>query len=107
MTKDEALKLALDWYDSGAEHRDEFQVMIEAILAQPAQEPQVRTGNCLLCGVCASEGHKIQAKRPWVGLTEKEMQDAHSYAAKNCPSHDSVQCFADAIEAILKEKNNG
>jgi len=43
--------------------------------------------------------------RPWVGLTEKEVQDAHSYAAKNCPSHDSVQCFADAIQAKLKEKN--
>jgi hypothetical protein len=39
MTKDEALKLALDWYDSGVEHRDEFQVMIESILVQPAQEP--------------------------------------------------------------------
>jgi hypothetical protein len=41
----EALKLALDWYDSGVEHRDEFQVMIESILAQPeqpAQEPATR-----------------------------------------------------------------
>ena len=34
MTDKEALKLALDWYDSGAEHRDEFQVMIESIVVQ-------------------------------------------------------------------------
>ena len=33
MTKDEALKLALDWYDSGSEVREEFQEMIESILA--------------------------------------------------------------------------
>ena len=42
---------------------------------------------------------------PWVSLTEKDWQDAHSYAAKNCPSKDSVQCFAEAIEDKLKEKN--
>ena len=40
MTKDEALKLALDWYDSGHEDREEFQAMIENLLAaQPEQEP--------------------------------------------------------------------
>ena len=34
MTKDEALKLALEWYDSGAEGREEFEAMIKTILAQ-------------------------------------------------------------------------
>ena len=30
------------------------------------EQPKVRTGDCLLVGVCASEGHKIQAKQePW------------------------------------------
>jgi hypothetical protein len=38
-TKDEALKLALDWYDSGHEDREEFQAMIENLLASPVQEP--------------------------------------------------------------------
>lgn len=39
MTKErEALKLALEWYDSGNEDRNEFQIMIESILAQPQQE---------------------------------------------------------------------
>jgi len=39
MTKDEALDLALDWYDSGHEDREEFQAMIENLLATPVQEP--------------------------------------------------------------------
>ena len=39
MTKDEALDKALDWYDSGHEDREEFQAMIENLLAAPVQEP--------------------------------------------------------------------
>jgi hypothetical protein len=35
-------------------------------------QPQVRTGDCLLVGVCASEGHKIQAQHPWVDLTPQD-----------------------------------
>ena len=43
--------------------RATYKVMAE--LAQPEQ-PKVRTGDCLLVGVCASEGHKIQVKQePW------------------------------------------
>jgi hypothetical protein len=38
-TDKEALKLALDWYDSGHEDREEFQAMIENLLAAPVQEP--------------------------------------------------------------------
>jgi hypothetical protein len=39
MTKDEALDKALDWYDSGHEDREDFQAMIENLLATPVQEP--------------------------------------------------------------------
>ena len=41
-TKDEALRMALDWYDSGHEDREEFQAMIENLLAAPVPltEPQ-------------------------------------------------------------------
>jgi len=39
MSKEDALKLALDWYDSGHEDREEFQAMIENLLASPVQEP--------------------------------------------------------------------
>lgn len=65
--------------------------------AQPAQQPQVRTGKCLLVGVCASEGHKIQAQRPWVSLTAQE--------AANCWTTSATQTWKN-FEAKLKEKNN-
>jgi hypothetical protein len=38
-TKDEALKLALNWYDSGHEDREEFKAMIENLLAAPTAQP--------------------------------------------------------------------
>ena len=63
---------------------------------EPAQ-PQVRTGNCLRVGVCASEGHKIQAQRTWVGLTDKDWnRSKHNY---------DFQKGVDWAELILKEKN--
>jgi len=78
--------------------------------AQPAQEPKVRTGDCLLCGVCASEGHKIQAQRPWVEPTGNEWFEWWRVS----PIADSTEAeidFADfliiakAVVAKLKEKN--
>ena len=68
-------------------------------LAQPEQ-PKVRTGNCLRVGVCASEGHKIQPQRTWVGLTDVELAE---YADMEIGSYD--RCLE--VEAKLKEKNNG
>ena len=96
---------------------------LETQLAQPEQ-PKVRTGDCLLVGVCASEGHKIQAKkeqeeylskayrlanelrchlaiapapqRTWVGLTDDDEIPWDGVDAKS---------FAKVIEAKLKEKN--
>jgi len=51
-------------YEAGA-------AAIKEALAQPEQ-PKVRTGDCLLVGVCASEGHKIQPQlKP---LSEEEIQ---------------------------------
>jgi hypothetical protein len=66
---------------------------------EPIRQPQVRTGDCLLVGVCASEGHKIQAQRTWVGLTDEELDDIYQGAGKNDLQR------AQAIEAKLKEKN--
>jgi len=69
--------------------------------AKPAQQPQVRTGNCLLCGVCASEGHKIQAKRPWAGLTDIEIMKII-----NSNISTGLWYMAIEIQAKLKEKNS-
>jgi len=68
----QALELALEALQVAttplAKDRQEVLRAITAIkeaLAQPEQ-PKVRTGDCLLVGVCASEGHKIQVKQePW------------------------------------------
>jgi hypothetical protein len=112
MTKDEVLKLALEvMRNQGDVSVDEWIATEKAIkeaLAQPEQ-PKVRTGDCLLVGVCASEGHKIQPQRTWVGLTNEETvaielglriptgyRDAYDL---------SLRDFAKAIEAKLKKQN--
>ena len=69
----QALEMALDWIKKQPEEtpHSKYDVdtryvvirEIEAALAQPEQ-PKVRTGDCLLVGVCASEGHKIQKAQP-------------------------------------------
>ena len=67
----EALKLALEALDMMVVPRGfqaqvrikEIYDTIKEILAQPEQ-PKVRTGDCLLTGFCASEGHKIQKAEP-------------------------------------------
>jgi hypothetical protein len=95
MTKDEALRLALEaleLYGKQYPHMvkgyclDAITAIKEALanealekMAENARElgldyepeqPKVRTGNCLRVGVCASEGHKIAPQRTWVGLTD-------------------------------------
>ena len=67
---------------------------------EPVSQPKVRTGNCLRVGVCASEGHKIQPQRIWVGLTDEEMKAVCAQTWSYDP-----YLIARAIEAKLKEKN--
>ena len=111
MTKDEALKLALEaleeaWYHVGTfqptekaiDLYDEARAAIKEALAQPEQ-PKVRTGNCLRVGVCASEGHKIAPQRTWVGLTKNEVEIL-AYKAEG-----NTWKAVELAEAKLKEKN--
>ena len=51
-----------------SDHHQAIKAALEA-KDEPVSQPKVRTGNCLRVGVCASEGHKIQPQRTWVGLT--------------------------------------
>jgi hypothetical protein len=68
----EAMKLALEAlqdavldYSMGKgavmRHTEAIKALEEALAKQ--EQPTVRTGKCLRVGVCASEGHKIQAKQ--------------------------------------------
>jgi hypothetical protein len=71
------------------------------------QEPQIkqRTGDCLLTGVCAAEGHHIQkAQREWQGLTDDEILEEYRQAYGDDGDLTDVY-FARAIESKLKEKN--
>jgi hypothetical protein len=64
------------------------------------EQPEVRTGNCLRVGVCASEGHKIQLQRTWVGLMDSEIMKII-----NSNISTGLWYMAIEIEAKLKEKN--
>ena len=106
MTKDEALKLALEvMRNQGDVSVDEWIATEKAIkeaLAQPEQ-PKVRTGNCLRVGVCASEGHKIQPQRTWVGLTDEEVKKIVGLDRYT----DLLKEVVQYVEAKLRSKNNG
>ena len=74
-------------------------------MEQPEQ-PQVRTGNCLRVGVCASEGHKIQPQRTWVGLTDEEIDVIYEQHHNQYGECESVGLgYERAIEAKLRSKN--
>ena len=69
---------------------------------EPVSQPKVRTGNCLRVGVCASEGHKIQPQRTWVGLTDEEIEQGCKESWVTLQAWQSAVWWA---EAKLKEKN--
>ena len=125
MTKDEALKLALEALeDLGMKHFEstgevlykETFTSIKKALANDAlerkaenarelgldyepEQPKVRTGNCLRVGVCASEGHKIAPQRTWVGLTDEEIEDIWADCPADWDDKINVLTLARAIEA--------
>ena len=112
MTKDEALKLALE----ALKQIDEAmpfpvaklaQSVIKEALAQPEpvkiahKHEWFRTGEMKIgqmrCISCGTWGQEETPQRTWVGLTDKEMQDLWDRYA-----HMEMMR---AIEAKLKEKN--
>ena len=99
----EALQYTFDYLPakSGVERDVDYAITaLRQALAEP--ELQQRTGDCLLTGSCAAEGHKIYTappKREWVGLTEDEVTDCF------LDSSEKGILIEEAIEAKLKEKN--
>ena len=67
------------------------------------------------CFHCATEGHEAKdcwaapalqpAQRTWVGLTDEEFENAWSQSKGDVLFR--IKPFALAVEAKLKEKNNG
>ena len=108
MTKDEALQMCLEYIETDAHERKYVRHAIKAALEakdEPVAQPEVRTGNCLRVGVCASEGHKIQPQRTWVSLTDEEKaQFVVAYYPSNWDRKTAVSLMND-YEKYLKEKN--
>lgn len=94
----EALKLALEALEE--HHYGVAQIIIREALAQ-TQEP--------LIGCVNHDCDKCQAQRTWVGLTDEEIKPCWHEACQTDLELTSqlVVYFARAIEAKLKEKNNG
>ena len=108
MTKDEALKLALEALEEY--HYGEARVIIREALKQPAQEPvgYVYSEAGLKSAAIQRDllnGTPLYAtppQRPWLGLTEEEKEAIYKQAdAENW--HD--QPLLETVEAKLKEKN--
>jgi len=111
MTKDEALKLALKFLESMMTHqwraRDIYNLKdaIKEALAQPEQEPVGWAEYGVINWLADKQFNHTSflydtpPQRTWVGLTDEEMQDLWDRYA-----HMEMMR---AIEAKLKEKNNG
>jgi hypothetical protein len=82
MTKDQALKLALEYIETNAHERRHVRWAIKEALAKPEQ-------------------------RPWLGLTDEEIIDAWMWS--DCDLHNiegaHFQALYQYIEAKLKAKN--
>jgi hypothetical protein len=118
MTKDEALKLALEALEAHADigiKSDKAITAIKEALAQPAQEPVAwitpdGEGFRIRFSAPTSDVplgwdalYTIPQQRPWVGLTDDEIDKIFEEVAG--PNKGTKQRFARAIEATLKEKN--
>ena len=115
VTKDEALKIALDYvlrttyWTEGRDRHDTLKAIKEA-LAQPEQEP-VAFDNCRAericrswCGNSACASHWVDAappKRPGVGLTDEEIAEIVIEMNGNEPNAPFWRDLARAIEAAL------
>jgi hypothetical protein len=128
MTKDKALKLALEALENGMKfvwsdpEREAGFVAIDAMkeaLAQPAQEPVVAGVSHIddldlwhfyplqetVNFPAGTKFYTAPPQRPWVGLTDEEVREicVNEWGINEWGGYE--QCRA--IEAKLKEKNNG
>ena len=121
MTKDEALRLALEalefanvnhWW--GSSNIEQAITAIKEALAQPEQEPVAFASHGVVNWIADKqfqhEAHLYSApQRTWVGLTDEEIRKwwASENGLEDCDmcKIDDFILVAKAIEAKLKEKN--
>jgi hypothetical protein len=109
MTKDEALKLALEFVENSEGGTADLEAHIKEALAQPEQKPVGKfakfTDGIWREVTDGSAGVLLYTtpQHTWVGLTDEEVLKFQDIVP-NTLSHDLIE-FAQAIEAKLKEKN--
>ena len=110
MTKDEALKLALEFVENSECGTADLEAHIKEALAQPEQEPVGKfakfTDGIWREVTDGSAGAPLYTtpQRTWVGLTDEEWNAIYYKFAEHGASVSGWD-FAKAIEAKLKEKN--
>ena len=90
MTKDEALRMCLEYIETNAHERKYVRHAIKEALAQPAQESD--TNEETVTYVADVLEGKKRKQRQWVGLTDEEIEKGRDQAVR-------------WAEAALKEKN--
>lgn len=129
--KDEALKLALEALGNSIELtpdvslkvrcRDAITAIREALAEQPAQQQEPvawlstdSIGERYLCFTKPNDHDSVRplvlgdtsppASKPWVGLTDEEM-DAALRKAGVVATYEALRCVGRVVEAKLREKN--
>ena len=121
MTKDEALKLALEFIENSECGTADLEARIKKALAQPKQEPVAwlhRQGNFTEASMNPLHDDEIDRgwtqeplyttppQRTWQGLTDEEIIDViHPLVMADMADEATDYEIARAIEAKLKEKN--
>ena len=104
--KDYAMRMALDWYDSGNENPDDFANMIKQVIALAQQQAQ----GCDYCTHPQYAGTKYkncgreqpaQPSKPWVGLTDDEIDECYYWKDRQWTTDELVL----HVETKLREKN--
>ena len=116
MTKDKALKLALEALDDmhivdfpleDLRNWNKAMTAIKQALAQPEQEPVVGL-QCVHCHITIeSLNDKVMRlmKRPWVNLTDEEIDAIEKLHWYERPDLWGLRKFIREIEAKLRDKN--
>ena len=100
MTKDDALKLALEFIENSECGTADLEARIKKALAQPEQDSVAMADYMALMEKYAF----LKAQRTWVGLTVDEIETIWRKVEAG-DFHDCVLPFAEKLEARLKEKN--
>ena len=104
MTKDEALKMCLEYIETDAHERRHVRWAIKDALAQPEPPPECKT-EAEKTAYAFGWFKSMEAQRTWVGLTELEKAEITSLKWWDWEDTFDIDGFIKAIETKLKEKN--